>query len=456
MKHLVIGLILASTMLIISNLVNDDAESYNNIQEQVNELDSSAGVDALMQQSQIMLAKKLHEVKTHMKSKFIRAPGIHQLEGEPSPGLRWLPPATCCEGSGVVMALAAYKNNIMQKYNYFVGSLRASGFTGYIILGVHPEISTEEESYLKWMNVTMYNVYSAPCVLPFKVKDEGGNYEIRNKCSKYNPMLKLEWARYEMALQWLKTCTSFRPESSCTGWAMVCDFKDVMFQKHPFADLGEPQHAAHDLFLIEEKHKKSDKDTGINTDHWFATGSLINCYGKARAKQMLPAGAPMICSGTTVGTRTGLLRYLTVITSSFYDHVDKGSECIPPRAVDQPIHQLLWYQGKYGNGLKSATAMKYGEGPVLTVGALCARKNDLLDLQESTVNFRIDHAQEGGVDSGGLFLRDDNSIAPVIHQWDRCKKFYNGIAQKRCEAAHSILGYKPPNNGALACATKFS
>ena len=84
-------------------------------------------------------------------------------------------------------------------------------------------MSARERLYLTAMNVSFYASDAAPCVSPLPTaakKDDaavgksGASY-IRGTCSKHYNHLVFEWARYEMALGWLKAC----PE--CSGWMLV-------------------------------------------------------------------------------------------------------------------------------------------------------------------------------------------------------------------------------------------
>jgi hypothetical protein len=51
---------------------------------------------------------------------------------------------------------------------------------------------------------------------------------------------------------------------------------------------------------------------------------------------------PVLCSGSTIGTRAGLSRYLAAITRRFYEMSWLGPSCTPPEAVDQPVHNWLF------------------------------------------------------------------------------------------------------------------
>ncbi len=127
-------------------------------------------------------------------------------------------------GNDAVIGLAVYRGN-MRAFRRIVGSLRHFGYTGHIILGVSPEITVEELTYLKEREVTMYAVHVSPCIGAGNETQKGGL--VRGSCSADIPDLKLEWGRFEMARRWLLVCMG------CTGWSMVMDTRDIFFQDHP-------------------------------------------------------------------------------------------------------------------------------------------------------------------------------------------------------------------------------
>jgi len=387
------------------------------------------------------------------------SPAIAQAHGEPAPGL--MHRARPAANEGMVMGLAAYPNDIMGKLERFVGTLRFTGYAGHIVLGVHPKISRREQRYLQAMNVTYYASDSGPCTspLPSKGGDGGGgggaglggsgtNY-IRGTCSKHYDRLVFEWARYEMALGWIKAC----PE--CTGWMLVCDVKDTAFQRPPFADLGpsEGEKVTPDLLVFEEAYPPP---MGFDNNHWFAWGSVRNCFGKEHEQEMMRdyRNKPVLCSGSTVGTREGLSRYLAAITRRYYEMTWLGPKCTPPNAVDQPVHNWLFYTNhgyrRAAPGDKSgalsfggadgtkARAMPFGEGPVQTVGRLCsmAEKAKLKLGEVGAWNLSM---APPSAENPGLFLNKDGKPAPVVHQHDRCYGIWRKPLSAYCNKAHDAL-----------------
>jgi hypothetical protein len=315
---------------------------------------------------------------------------------------------------------------------------------------VHPNVSPREQEYLQAMNVTFYASDAGPCVSPLSdgsavatVQGLGGggtNY-IRGTCSKAYSRLVFEWARYEMALGWVKAC------AECTGWMLVCDVKDTVFQRSPFADLPPAtRDATPDLMLFEEAWPPP---LGFDNNHWFAWGSVKNCFGKDHEHEIMRAyrQKAVLCSGSTVGTREGLSRYLAAITRRYYELTWLGADCTPPMAVDQPVHNWLFYTSHgyasteahraFGGAPlgHKAVAMPFGTGPVQTVGRLCSmgEKAKLTLGSLSQVNLSV------ATDGTGLFLNHDGLPAPVVHQHDRCWGIWAKPLHALCTRAHDHL-----------------
>ena len=306
------------------------------------------------------------------------------------------------------------------------------------------------------MNVTMYASHAAPCASPLakagdefreggkeirRISRKGDSAEyIRKTCSENYNRLVFEWARYEMALGWLKACRN------CQGWMLVCDVKDTVFQRPPFEDLPRATPSTTpDLMLFEEAYPPP---LGFDNNHWFAWGSIKNCFGKEHEHEIMKSyrNKAVLCSGSTVGTREGLSRYLAAITRRYYELTWLGSDCTPPMAVDQPVHNWLFYtahgyaadetERAFGGSPLGAKAvsMPFGSGPVQTVGRLCSmgEKAKLTIGSLSQVNLSV-------APTTGLFLNHDGLLAPVVHQHDRCWGIWAKPLHDLCTQAHDYL-----------------
>ena len=339
-------------------------------------------------------------------------------------------PYRAAPNAGVVVALAmTYR---IGYHKHFVGSLRSAGYRGEIILGLEPEPRPDVVRYLTAQNVTIKAVEMGPCKYAQKKRGDE-RYWIRHKCSKVYPEFKVEWARFALALKWLDECGA-----RCTGWVLNCDYKDLVFAGHPFAALPQPDDEGgpalkNDLFLVQEY--------GLRTSHWFTGGPLRNCYGDNTLSSS-KGSKPMLCSGTTFGTQTGIRRYLRVLTDEYRAIAERSPRCRPPSTPDQTVHNYLFYTGKFG--AKTGVDVFQAPGAVVqTVGSPCSDKKKIIERKwgkgpahrhpefEMWVNHLDGEARDLGrkvhdvllIDKGGYPLNTDKRRAVVLHQWDRCNRW---------------------------------
>ena len=92
---------------------------------------------------------------------------------------------------------------------------------------------------------------------------------------------------------------------------------------------------------------------------------------------------------------------------------------------DQPVHIMLYYTGGFGEG---ARAIPWGLGPVVTVGAPCSNEKS--------------HSQTDVIKKNryGMVIRDDGTVAPMIHQFDRCIKNLVPVVRKYSRKLHKMNG----------------
>ena len=159
--------------------------------------------------------------------------------------------------------------------------------------------------------------------------------------------------------------------------ALLVDVRDVIFQDQPFTLLPAAPLVA---FLEDEKIG----DCGFNT-HWIET-----FYGPGRAAEL--ASRTISCSGTTGGTRAGLLRYLGLMCRDI-------AAAAPKRLIggDQAVHNHLLN----------------GEMPDAV----------LVPNRTGTVQ-SLHHQKELIFDSLGRLLNIDRRVCPVVHQIDRYPRFF--------------------------------
>ena len=278
----------------------------------------------------------------------------------------------------------------LKMHKVFVGSLRCTGYSGAIILGVssRPPPNTESAAYLSRHAVRTHPVPLVPC------KHQGRP----RRCAEAYPQLKLEWARFLLMRDWLQACVA------CTGWVLVADYRDVLFQSDPFAQArpqppSRPPSDAYEILLFEEH-------PSVTPSHWIVATPVQACEPTRSAAVL--GRRPMLCSGTTLAkSRRAMLRYLRAMEVVFGGWLStpglqpnasaaappqsrlvgsprtKGAQDAAPRLPtpgsgggcldqygemrgdDQAVHNLLFYTGVLG---REARTVKHRTGIVHTVG----------------------------------------------------------------------------------------
>jgi len=331
-----------------------------------------------------------------------------------------------------VIALAAgYSLDI---YQVFVGSLRATGYNGHIILGVAPNISPDAQKYLEVNNVTTKTVKLAKKCTYYNYTQHNGNPLVNQKCAEAYPDYKIQWGRFPLAMDWLNEC------KECTDGVMLTDTRDAYFQSDPFQAVTDPANSK--LMLFEEIFPN------VTTEHWLTDIPVKLC----RNYKFGPK--PMICSGSTMGSREGILEYIKVMVEEFdywKDHKECRSDMV---GDDQSIHNYLYYSGR----LPNAVAIPHRTGPIHVVGveanivfrevikqALANGHGKDLNEAEGWVNANGFHgeAEEKNwrdwmpskynlIDpKTGYVLNFDGKPSPQVHQFDRFgMTFYRGTWMK--------------------------
>ena len=157
---------------------------------------------------------------------------------------------------------------------------------------------------------------------------------------------------------------------------LLTDVRDVVFQDDPFK---YPAQA--DLEFFEEPATFSQCKCNGN---WIQSVFGPEAFERLSDKWV-------ICSGTTMGSRAGIVKYIDTMIEETEKVLGRG---VPAFAgVDQPIHAYSIYDGLFDNFVTH----KNGEGPITTVH----------------------HQMILKVDRQGQLLNNDDSVTPIIHQWDR-------------------------------------
>ena len=334
--------------------------------------------------------------------------------------------------TATVMAMATgYK---IIDYHRFVGSLRKTGYKGNIILVVAPDIRPLEEAYLKLQNVTMHKVQHTKCTHnAFQKKEDGDEKKPADKhrkelmtCVHPYPNLKHRWARFPLLRDLLEDCGGKPdPARACGGPVLITDMRDTFFQRNPF---GPDAPKVHGLQVFEEHYT-------IRTTHWLVDWPVHACK-KVRYDE------PMLCSGTTIGTRRAMLDYLGIFHGEMDRWMADPSCHFDINGDDQSMHNYLYYSGMLTEAVTGGvTAVKNRDGLVHTVGAMGSLIFETHKIQKKLLRgdqFKGGNSEPfdlsaeddkktknwlglhyGLTDRDGYFVQYDGSRSYIIHQYDR-------------------------------------
>lgn len=337
--------------------------------------------------------------------------------------------------TATVMAMAT--GYALKDYKRFVGSLRKTGFEGNIILAVAPDIDTACETYLASQNVFLHKVQHTTCSHPVKkgakVKIPKNSHERELvTCLHPYPKLKHRWARFPLLRDYLLHCGGHaNPEVQCGGPVLITDMRDTFFQRNPF---GTEAPKVTGLQLFAEHYT-------IRTTHWLVDWPVGDCKG-------VHYDEPMLCSGTTIGTRQAMLDYLRI----FHEEMNLWMEspkccCFETNGDDQSMHNYMYYSHMLDGVDGGVTVSKNRNGLVHTAGAQLSmiynthtqQKKELrealknpnkptrdahhhpldksYDEKDDTKNWLGLHY--GLTDQDGYFVDYDGSRSFVVHQYDR-------------------------------------
>lgn len=297
----------------------------------------------------------------------------------------------------------------LQTYQQFVGSLRNSGYKGHIILGVSPDVPEIVLNYFQARNVTPKKMKWVDCT--YRNNDEkGGKIFAKTTCSHPYPDIKIRWSRFPLARDWLQECTT------CTGPVLVMDVRDSIFQLDPFGPGSPPVKG----LQVYEEHKSQ------RTLHWLAQWPIEDCKG-------IIYNETMLCSGTTIGTRTAMLKYLEIMYAEMKVWINDPQCRFDINGDDQSMHNYLFYSGQ----IPFATAWANRAGGIVnTVGvegsnvfnSHRAKMMKQFNLPEGPAGMKPYPGADGKrwigkqynlTDDEGFFTEADGSRSRVIHQYDR-------------------------------------
>jgi hypothetical protein len=312
--------------------------------------------------------------------------------------------------TATVMGMAS--GYTLEVYQRFVGSLRKTGYKGHIILGVAPDVSQEILDYFAWRGVTPKILQWVNCTYA----NDSNNNDIFKKttCSDPYPDIKIRWSRFPLARDWLQEC------KTCTGPVLQCDVRDMLFQRDPFGE-GSPMVKGLQVF---EEHKNQ------TTAHWITNVPIKKCKGVEFEETML-------CSGSTVGTRAAMSKYLEIMYEEMKVWIGEPKCRFDMNGDDQSIHNYLFYSKQ----LPFATAMANRAGSIVNTagveGAVLVKRHRAAGvakgLESGDAMWKPFAGASGNnwigpeynlTNEDGLFTEFDGSVSRAIHQYDRFGRPY--------------------------------
>ena len=227
-------------------------------------------------------------------------------------------------------------------------------------------------------------------------------------------LLQATWARHSLFRDWLTEC------ETCTGPVLYIDSRDAYFQDDPFGPNSPPVKG------LQVYQVGGGADTHIS----YVGDAIRQC-------KRVEYQEPMLCAGSTVGTRVAMLKYLEIMIKELEAWIS-NPDCA---FSDQGVHNYLFYSGQ----LPFATAQEnWVDGIVNTVGYIgqgivkehvdwVRQVSDVPREDAPMVPFdgangtRWIGERYHLVNDEGYLTQIDGRVSPVVHQFDRfgrMKSFY--------------------------------
>jgi hypothetical protein len=186
-------------------------------------------------------------------------------------------------------------------FQLFLGTLRKTGFDGDVVIAIDPTTNkSNTELCFKWGPV----VYKPDldCKLPHETKWKPQDRECRIVGTS-DPKVSLNMMRYRLYQWW---ASQYEKDTNI----LIADFRDVFFQSNPFLYMPSQwaQPVSQLTVFLEAVPLKAIYRCPFNA------GWIRWCYGKEAMDSVKMN--PVSCSGTSLGSRDGILVYVSRIPFS--------------------------------------------------------------------------------------------------------------------------------------------
>jgi hypothetical protein len=335
----------------------------------------------------------------------------------------------------VVVAFAAEYS--LSNYVTFIESLRATGFTGDVVLAISPLDQRKKDVWEYLTEPNNHVVLYAPVLVCYNAEGEqvdsakGGSRVCKadhlfakqhsrtgtiTPIPDPRPPRTVQTLRYE--IYWLMVAFHTDPHA----WILLVDARDTIFQTNPFASVPRRRR---------RKPVSSSSQTTTNLDsgmlYFFGENVDATRLGRSASNRKwlqaaygtyvatILADKPTVCSGATMGEQIALETYVRAIVAES-DHT--GTVLA---GADQGFHNFLHYSHKLKNAdaIDTIVVFDQGQGIVNNMGAL--RTKSLAEWG----NGKIVRIQENPRESNPrkkkryTVLNWDGTVSPVVHQFDR-------------------------------------
>ncbi|CAM9569452.1 unnamed protein product, partial [Phaeothamnion confervicola] len=267
----------------------------------------------------------------------------------------------------------------------FLLSLRASGYTGKIVLAVGTKLADDDQRTMRELDVEFFPVKT------FSSSDHScGDFCMETP---FGPM-HVQVGRYFFYRDVIQNAGLEKKSR-----VLISDFRDTYFQQHPFHNAYfSTDGPSLDLLFFEETSWTITKSFWNFTSWWIST-----CFGEEAVADL--EAYPVLCSGTTMGTAQGVANYLHIFLATLQRQLEHGTEqqkadCRGIAGIDQGIHNYVALKGLVNEFVP--VMLPNGHGPV------------------NTANGKPQPARPLRQNELGIVLNQGGQPSPVVHQFDRC------------------------------------
>jgi len=237
----------------------------------------------------------------------------------------------------------------LKTYRQFIGSLRNTGFTGNIIIGmgsydgyqydkttnkntnknlqihIDPIARREILSYLQEQNVSVHMIPVTDKCKPPHARHI--NINDNDICLEELQEWKLAWGSFFLARKWLRDCKVCHP-----GQVLMVPVHSTFFLQSPFPPSlqGREREPSIGLDLYE---------TQFVTDNWRVNMFLDKCKG-------FRWDVPLLSSAVVKGDGMSVLYYLETMVGEMYNWAEEKKCCSSLHGNEMAMHNYLFYNGE--------------------------------------------------------------------------------------------------------------